>query len=148
MSFGKRLKDLMFHRNMNQSELAEQISVGQSIVSRWIKGDREPSMGVAIRMADALQTSVDYLFGRTDDPSPPGSERFNPQDESWRENPNCPKLLLDLDDDPDFAEYLENPRARSILTGIAFTRGEMNRDDLREFLNYAAYIEQRKGRQN
>ena len=146
MEFSNRLRELLFHRRMTQAQLARAVNVAQPTVSKWIRQEVMPSIGVAMKIADALETSVDYLFGRTDDPSPPGEEHFNPVDPNWRDNPNCPRLLKTLSDDPDFDEYIKNPMARSILTGIAYNRGEPNKGFLLKFLEYALFIEEREAR--
>lgn len=52
-----------------QSELAELIGVHETTVRRWEQGrDRGPDLDALKRIAHALETSVAYLTGETDDP--------------------------------------------------------------------------------
>jgi transcriptional regulator with XRE-family HTH domain len=37
---------------MNQTELAERVGVNQNTVARWERGDREPTLAVAVQLAE------------------------------------------------------------------------------------------------
>lgn len=148
MSFGKRLRWLMFLRETTQKDLADAVNVGQSTVSKWMTENRDPSISVITKVADVLETSVDYLLGRTEDPNLPGSEHFDPTSPNWLDNPNCPLLLKRLSEDPIFDDYLKNPMARSIIAGIAYNRGEPKETKgfLLKFLPYALYVEEEEAK--
>ena len=141
-----KIKEALELRGMNQSEVARRLGVSPSTVNKWVNGTREPYAGHLLELADMLRVDIDYLYGRTDDPTPPGHDKFDPNREDWREHPDCPQLLRELDQDPDFGEYLENPRTRSILTGIAFHRGDPHKEALLKFLEYALFIEEKEER--
>lgn len=53
---------------MNQEELAYQIGTNQSQVSRYERGENDPTGDVLTKIADALNTTTDYLLGRTESP--------------------------------------------------------------------------------
>ena len=59
----KRLKKLRSKAGLNQSELARLVDVTRAAASRWEQGDINSMLARnAIRVADLLGTSVEYLF--------------------------------------------------------------------------------------
>ena len=59
----KRLKKLRSKAGLNQSELARSVEVTRAAASRWEQGDIDSILARnAIRVADTLGTSVEYLF--------------------------------------------------------------------------------------
>lgn len=67
---GDRLKTLREKSGFTHTELAALIDVGYAQIYRWEAGKADPSGDVLIRMADIFNVSVDYLLGRTKDPTP------------------------------------------------------------------------------
>lgn len=67
--FGRRLKSLRETRGLSQSELGEKARVPSLMISHFETGAR-PSASAAtlVKLANALETSIDYLIARTDDP--------------------------------------------------------------------------------
>lgn len=65
-----RIKDMREDRDLNQEELAALLHVSQATYSRY-EGEvlNIPHRALAI-LADFYGTSVDYLLGRTDNPTP------------------------------------------------------------------------------
>ena len=69
--FALRLTERMLKMDVGNEELCSKIGVKASqTISGYKSGTREPDIDKLIRIADALNTSVDYLIGRTDDPDP------------------------------------------------------------------------------
>ena len=66
-TFGGRILDLLNKQNMTQKELAEIIGVTESVISRYISGDREPKPNMIANIATALHTTYDYLLGLDED---------------------------------------------------------------------------------
>ena len=59
----KRLKKLRSKAGLNQSQLAKSVDVTRAAASRWEQGDIDSILARnAIRVADTLGTSVEYLF--------------------------------------------------------------------------------------
>ena len=71
-SFGERLKKIRKLRNITQLELTQLSGVAQSSISQYESSKtRTPTIDIARKLAEALDVSVDYLLGNTDDPTPP-----------------------------------------------------------------------------
>jgi transcriptional regulator with XRE-family HTH domain len=66
--FPKRLQDLRNARDLSQEELAKKAKLQASAVSHFETGGRKPSFDNLRKLADALETTVDYLMGRTNSP--------------------------------------------------------------------------------
>ena len=62
-SAARRLKKLRSKAGLNQSQLAKSVNVTRAAASRWEQGDIDSILARnAIRVADTLDTSVEYLF--------------------------------------------------------------------------------------
>ena len=57
--------------NLSQDALGELVGVDQKTISDWEAGNGNPTSNSIEKLADALDTSADFLLGRTDDPTPP-----------------------------------------------------------------------------
>ena len=67
--FADRLKTLRAQNHIKQSELAAIIGVKNTTISMMELGERGPSAEVLCALADYFDVSLDYLVGRSDDPS-------------------------------------------------------------------------------
>ena len=63
-----RLKELREKRRLSQITLAMELNLNQNSISRYENGEREADYITLIAIADYFNVSVDYLFGRTDNP--------------------------------------------------------------------------------
>lgn len=66
MSFGKRLIDARKNRGLSQDELAKMIGTKGPAIGRYERGVAKPTIEVAIKLANALDVSLDYLVGKID----------------------------------------------------------------------------------
>jgi transcriptional regulator with XRE-family HTH domain len=60
---GDRLLELLKDRKMTQREFAAKLGMGESVVSRYLSGNREPKIELLSEMARILNTTTDYLVG-------------------------------------------------------------------------------------
>lgn len=65
-----RLRDMREDRDLTQKELSEAINITQRSYSYYERGDHIIPPEVLCRLADYYHTSVDYLLGRTSNPTP------------------------------------------------------------------------------
>jgi transcriptional regulator with XRE-family HTH domain len=63
----ERLRQRMKHLGVNQSRLAKEAGITPSGLSQILNKERTPSTLVLLKLADALNVSVDYLLGRADE---------------------------------------------------------------------------------
>lgn len=52
-------------KGYTRPDLAQIIGVAQGTIFAWERGTRTPELAKAVRMADALEVSLDYLLGRS-----------------------------------------------------------------------------------
>ena len=58
----EKLKDLRDYHGISQRELARRIGVGKTTISEIERGDRLPNVLTAIRIARALETTVEEIW--------------------------------------------------------------------------------------
>lgn len=61
MPIGERIKELRKERAWSQAELGEKVGTDSQRISRYENGRLTPSLAAAVRIAEALDVSVDYL---------------------------------------------------------------------------------------
>ena len=61
--FSRRLKQARIDASITQEQLADKMKVSKSTISMWENGNRIPSVGVLIPLAEALKTTPSYLSG-------------------------------------------------------------------------------------
>lgn len=71
MKMRLRLKDLREDNDLTQTQMAKMLMCDQSLYSKYEREERDIPLRLIIALADFYNTSIDYLVGRTDDPSPP-----------------------------------------------------------------------------
>ena len=64
-----RLQELRKKKGITQLRLATELNTTQNTISRYETGEHEPGIAELIKLADYFNVSVDYLIGRTDDPT-------------------------------------------------------------------------------
>ena len=69
MTFPERLIELRKSRGLTQKQVYEGVSMSMLGYQRYEYGEREPSFQKLIALADFFDVSLDYLVGRSDDPS-------------------------------------------------------------------------------
>jgi len=69
MSFSERLKELRSSRNLTQKQIYEAVGLSPLGYQRYEYGAREPAYQKLIALADYFNVSLDYLVGRSDDPT-------------------------------------------------------------------------------
>ena len=64
-----RLKQLRLSRNISQLKLALDLNMNQNSISRYENGEREADYETLSRFAEYFEVSLDYLLGRTQNPT-------------------------------------------------------------------------------
>ena len=79
--FPSRLRALRKQRKLTAKEFGEKFNLAESTISGYETGARNPDIETLEKFADFFGVSVDYLLGRTDDPSPKEIEYEDLDDE-------------------------------------------------------------------
>jgi len=66
MTLGQRIADLRKKDKVSQSELGKRVGTSGDIIGRYERDEVKPSIEVASRIADELNTSLDFLMGKTE----------------------------------------------------------------------------------
>ena len=85
-----RLSKLRQQKNMSRKAVAAALQLDQTTYGNYELGKRQPSLDTLDRLADFFDVSIDYLFGRTDDPTPPNAKKPVTSEE---EQPVSDKIL-------------------------------------------------------
>ena len=67
--FGVHLKKIRESRSLTQKQLALNLGVSESGIQQYELGKRKPAYDKLIALADYFDVSLDYLVGRSDDPT-------------------------------------------------------------------------------
>ena len=62
--FGGRMKYALIKRKMTQAELSRQTGISKEFITKIINGLSYPTITTAVKIADALDVSLDWLAGR------------------------------------------------------------------------------------
>ena len=65
---GQRLKELRVNARYSQKQIAEKCETTQVTIGRYETGVVEPPLQKLLWYADFFDVSLDYIFGRTDNP--------------------------------------------------------------------------------
>jgi len=63
---GKLIKELRTELGMTQTQLADKIGSVQCTIAQYENGSSKLSVDILMNVAQALETSADYLLGLTD----------------------------------------------------------------------------------
>lgn len=69
-----RLFEVMKSKGVTAAKLSRAINISQSNVTEWKMGRATPTAGVLITIAEYLDTTPDYLLGKTDKKEKPTAE--------------------------------------------------------------------------
>jgi transcriptional regulator with XRE-family HTH domain len=65
MALADNMMLLRKKKGISQAELGKIIGTSGDVIGRYERGDISPSIEAVIKIADALEVSIDYLIGKT-----------------------------------------------------------------------------------
>ena len=65
MTLGQHINALRKEKKLSQNELGKRADTSGDLIGRYERDEVKPSIDVIIRIADALNVSIDYLVGKT-----------------------------------------------------------------------------------
>ncbi|MEE4196440.1 MAG: helix-turn-helix transcriptional regulator [Bacteroidales bacterium] len=66
MTLGQNIANLRKAKKLSQNELGKQAGTSGDLIGRYERDEVKPSIEVAVKIANALEVSLDYLVGSTD----------------------------------------------------------------------------------
>lgn len=65
MTIGQHITTLRKEKKLSQNDLGKKAGTSGDLIGRYERDEVKPSIDVIIRIADALDVSIDYLVGKT-----------------------------------------------------------------------------------
>ena len=65
-NFKNRILELRTERQLTQTLIANKINVSVSSISRYERGEMEPTLDIAIRLCDVFNVTMEWLTGEDD----------------------------------------------------------------------------------
>jgi transcriptional regulator with XRE-family HTH domain len=109
--FAERLRSVRKARKITQARLAQILEANPRVYNRWERGTATPQLDTLMKIADALNVSLDELTGRAQDAQQPAVH-----------NPKLHALLKEVDGLPD-----EDQQALIILMDSLIKRAKIDR---------------------
>ena len=66
MTFGERITQIRKNLKLSQTDLAKKIGTSGPVIGRYEREEIKPSIDVAVKLADTLGVSTDYLLGKSE----------------------------------------------------------------------------------
>lgn len=66
MTFGERLIQVRKRKNLSQAEVGKKIGINGDAYGRYERNEVKPTIEMAVKIAQALEVSLDYLTGNSD----------------------------------------------------------------------------------
>ena len=70
MALYRRIRELREDHDLTQTQVADMLGMKQPQYFRYEQGYRDIPTDILIKLADRYNTSVDYILGRTNNPTP------------------------------------------------------------------------------
>ncbi|WP_139491309.1 helix-turn-helix domain-containing protein [Brevibacillus dissolubilis] len=68
-TFSQRLRELRQRKKYRQKDIADRLGITESAYGYYEQGRREPSYESLQQLAEIFDVSIDFLLGRTDEPT-------------------------------------------------------------------------------
>src|SRR5690554_4874343 len=65
MSFGQRMVQIRKEKNMSQEQLSKALGATSTTIGRYERDEVKPSIEMAVKIAEALDVSLDYITVRS-----------------------------------------------------------------------------------
>ncbi len=65
-SFQDNLKTLRASKNISQKQIANYLGIADRQYRRYENGEQQPTLPIAVKLADFFDVSLDFLSGRSD----------------------------------------------------------------------------------
>lgn len=90
--FWDRYSDLCAKKGESPNAVAKNLKIASGTVTEW-KNGREPRNSTALKIASYFGVSVDYIIGKSNDPSPERKKPVTISDKLWEVLNNNPEVV-------------------------------------------------------
>ncbi|MCK9236030.1 MAG: helix-turn-helix domain-containing protein [Bacteroidales bacterium] len=66
MTFGERLTQVRKRKSLSQAEIGKKIGINGDAYGRYERNEVKPTIEMAVKIAQALEVSLDFLTGNSD----------------------------------------------------------------------------------
>lgn len=66
MTFGERLTQVRKRKSLSQADVGKKIGINGDAYGRYERNEVKPTIEMAVKIAQALEVSLDYLTGNSD----------------------------------------------------------------------------------
>jgi transcriptional regulator with XRE-family HTH domain len=66
VNIGAKIKELRLSNNLSQKDLAKELDVFFTAISKWELDQREPNLSTVVKLAKLFNVTTDYLLGLED----------------------------------------------------------------------------------
>lgn len=117
MSLGERIAELRIQNNMSQYQLAAAMDVSRQAVSKWENSLTSPDSQNLIRLADILDTDIEYLTTgrRTYSRRPPVVIKSTETVEKIVEKPIYIEKIVEKEVEKEVVQYVEKPVVKKVI---------------------------------
>jgi transcriptional regulator with XRE-family HTH domain len=102
---GQRLKKLREEKDLTQAQVAKILGVSRTTYTQYETGKSEPDLATVSKLAEIYETSVDFLLGKTDIPTPIETIAAHHDGEDWTEE--------ELEEIERFKEFVKMKRQKN-----------------------------------
>ena len=132
MRIGERIKNTRKKNRLTQAELAEKLSVHEVTVRTWENTDRGPKLTIMPSIASALDTTVAYLIGETDDPEPQRYQDPLPEPQKYQGVVVLPEQAGEIN------QVIEAVKDNKFLRDLVLMISKMDTADIAEAARFVA----------
>ena len=123
MFSGKRLRKLRKENNLTQKELSKKLGIGESTLSHYERGDRDPDSKTLRKISNFFGVSTDYLLNNSN------------------ERNSADKIKKAISDDPELTDFWDKLSKRDDLKLLFKQTKDMEPDDVKRIIRIIKAIE-------
>jgi transcriptional regulator with XRE-family HTH domain len=93
-TFGERLRVARLRKGLKQKDLASMLNISQATIARYENNQHEPDIEMLKKLSTALEVSVDYLLGQTEELATKNAEQKKSVDQEEVGSPKPNRLTI------------------------------------------------------